>query len=79
MDEWTACVDAITFIFQARTIPINNEKERKKLRVRKKIKNKRARHIIYIYMHTSRSRNSESEFMGMCVWLMNGTCEDYQN
>lgn len=28
MDEWAACVDAITFIFQARTTPINNEKER---------------------------------------------------
>ncbi len=46
--------------------------------VRKKTKSKRARHI---YMHTSRSHNSASEFMGMCVcvWLMNGTCEDYQN
>jgi hypothetical protein len=27
MNEWMACIDAITFIFQARTIPINNEKK----------------------------------------------------
>jgi hypothetical protein len=29
MDEWAACIDAITFIFQARTTPINNEKEKR--------------------------------------------------
>ncbi len=27
MNEWVACIDAITFIFQARTTPINNEKK----------------------------------------------------
>ena len=43
---------------------------------RKKTKSKRARHID---MHNSRSRNNASEFMGMCAWLMNETCEDYQN
>jgi hypothetical protein len=47
MDEWAACIDAITFIFQARTTPINNEKEKRgeRERVRKKIKSMRARHI----------------------------------
>jgi hypothetical protein len=35
MDEWAACFDAITFIFQARTIPINNEKEKDEEGVRK--------------------------------------------
>lgn len=68
MNEWAACVDAITFSFQARTTPINNEKERNGEGVRKKIKRTRARHI---YMHTSRSCNSASEFMGMCVCMVN--------
>jgi len=68
MDEWAACVDAITFIFQARTTPINNEKKRDEKGVRKKTKSKRARHI---YMHTSRSRNIASEFMGLCVCMVN--------
>jgi hypothetical protein len=26
-DEWMSCIDAITFIFQARTTAINNEKK----------------------------------------------------
>jgi len=27
MNEWVSCIDAITFIFQARTTAINNEKK----------------------------------------------------
>jgi hypothetical protein len=64
MDEWAACVDAITFIFQARTTPINNEKEKNEEGVRRQTKSKRARHI---YMHTSRSRNSARANLWACA------------
>jgi len=35
-DEWMSCIDAITFIFQARTTAINNEKKgiKKNLRIK---------------------------------------------
>jgi len=57
-DEWMSCIDAITFIFQARTTAINNEKKG----IKKKPKNKREQEIIYIHTHTSRFHNSTREF-----------------
>jgi hypothetical protein len=71
MNEWAACIDAITFIFQARTTPINNEKKK-----RVKTKREKARHI---HIHTYCSHNSASKFIDVYVWLMNRTCEDYSN
>jgi hypothetical protein len=62
MNEWMACIDAITFIFQARTIPINNEKKGMKT------KNEGEREQD-IYMHTSCFYNNTREFIDVYIYM----------